>query len=464
MPIPQIDSSELPNNWRTSDDVGNVRRGLPFKYSYVGSFSQSIAEYFIRTYSFEGDILFDPFSGRGTVAMQALYHKRNMICNDMSPYSNTLCHSILWTPDIEDVIAYINVLQDIINDDLNNDNISTDYVGKGQLNDIAKLYHPKTFVPLIKLRNLINSNEYLLGETKYKHEIAMFVRACMTQLMLGQSLTFTGLKIRGSDNTDIKGILKYHEKLKETPKEVDIFQNLKDYIEKMNLNSIGFRNIANKQTRKLIAGDARHLKLPDKCIDGVITSPPYFHVLNYGQANWARLWALDNIGDPLVKADEIREIPEDNDAKNKGSEIYGKLYDKSTNSTMSTMDNVVKYSTFTGHYLKELYRVLKDDAFAIIVVGDYGAKKKIAAHRIVTDRAEIFGFKPVQIIMDKLNSAAKASSQYNKVTGGGKNDYDVCVVLYKGNYVMKNNPEDIDFRWSAKYADRSQRSIEEAWG
>lgn len=459
MPIQQIESSELPNNWRTADDIGNVRRGLPFRYSYVGSFSQSIAEYFIRVYSNEGDTLFDPFSGRGTVAMQSLYHKRNMICNDMSPYSNTLCHSILWTPDMDDVISYINMLENIINND-NNNEISTDYAGKGQENDIAKLYHDKTFVNIIKLRNLINTN-LITEKNIYKHEVIMFIRALITQLMLGGSLAFNGLKIRGSDNTTIKGILRYYIHLKETPKEVNIFQNLRDLIQKMNLNSIGFRNIASKLDRKLIACDARILKLPNKCIDGVITSPPYFHVLSYGQANWTRLWALDNIGDPLVKAGSILNI---NDTDTDSSEIYGKLYDKSTHNSMSTDDNVTKYSAFTGQYLKELYRVLKDDAFAIIVVGDYGAKKKIAAHRIVTDRAELFGFKPKMIIMDKLNTAIKASSQYNNKTGGGKNDYDVCIVLYKGNYKLKNDANDIDFRWSNKFTDKSQKNIEESWG
>jgi hypothetical protein len=150
--------------------------------------------------------------------------------------------------------------------------------------------------------------------------------------------------------------------------------------------------------------------------------------------------------------------------KNDNSEIYGKVYDRITDHAGGTVDNPMSYSGFTGQYLHELYRVLKDDAVAIVVVGDYGNKKKLDAHRIVTDRAVLFGFKPVMIIMDELNKQTKSSTQFQAKHDGGKNDYDVCVVLFKGNYKQKNNPEDLDFRWGAKYVDGSQLDIESAWG
>lgn len=44
MAIKMVNSRELPNTWRTLDNkIGNPkRRGLPFKYLYVGSFSQAL--------------------------------------------------------------------------------------------------------------------------------------------------------------------------------------------------------------------------------------------------------------------------------------------------------------------------------------------------------------------------------------------------------------------------------------
>lgn len=465
MSIPKIDSRSLPNSWKIPNDkTGNYRtRGLPFRYLYIGSFSQALAEYFIRVYSNPGDVILDPFSGRGTVAMQALYHQRHVVCNDLSVYSNVLCHSILYVPYMKDVMDYINELENYIN--INYDRISTEYYGKGEDADIAKLYHSKTFDKIIRLINLLNSKKFLFGhgikkfDAEYEHEITMFIRASITQLILGSSLSFNGLKVRGTDNTSIKGLLRYYDVMKETPKNIDIFDNVRLYIEKMNLDSLELKSKFAKFNRQLISCDAKRLAIPDRSIDGVITSPPYFKVLSYGKSNWARFWTLDNVGDPLVKSDVSPDINDSN-----SSEIYGKLYDKTTDNTLSTLDNPRNYSTFTGQYLHELYRVLKDDAFAIIIVGDYGSKKKIEAWQLVKDRAEIFGFKPQMVIMDKLNVDTKSSSQFNINEGGGKNDYDVCIVLYKGKYRMKNDPEHVDFMWSKKFADKNQKNIEDAWG
>lgn len=490
MSIPIINSRELVNTWRILDDKLGVHRerGLPFRFSYVGSFSQQLAEYFVRIYSNPGDTVLDPFSGRGSVAMQALWHDRHMICNDLSPYSNTLCHSVLWTPYMKDVNDYLKMLEEYI---LGGEcKISEDYPGKGSKDDVARLYHQDTFQQIIRLRNLLNYRSVLLGRgynnpqlgieafitelkdgsngskniieahREYDHEVVMFIRMMMTQSMLSSNLetSFNGIKIRGTDSTNVRSLLRYFENMGETPQYVNIFDQMRSYIEKMDLDNLGVRNRFNKLNRNMIACDARGLSLPDRCVDLVVTSPPYTDVLNYGMANWIKLFILDNIGDPLVRNSLMRRVENAHT-----SEIHGKLYDKITDSTGSTVANTMNYSSFTGQYIRELYRVLKDDACAIIVVGDYGSKRKLEAWRLVSDRAAIFGFKPVLVIMDELNKDTKSSSQFQSKYDGGKNDYDVVVVLYKGLYERKNDPEKVDFRWGAKFADSRQKNIIDAW-
>jgi len=480
MPIEIVNSRDLVNTWRILDDkLGNFRdRGLPFKIPYVGAFSQSVAEYFIRVYSSLGDTVMEPFGGRGSTAMQALWHGRNIIINDLSPYSNVLCHTILYTPYMRDVLNFLKILEEYINSE--NCNISTSYAGKGSVEDAAKLYHEGTFNQIIKLRNILNHRDVLLGFRDdlfgdigkeygslkdvyaYRHEIVMFTRMVMSQLMLhsSQEMGFNGIKTRGTDNTNVRALIRYYNSIGESPKYVNIFENMKYYIEKMELDNLGIRDRFIKLNRKLISCDARKLDLPNKCADMVVTSPPYFAILNYGMANWLRIWSIGGIGDPLVGNHINTEVIE---AQN-NSEVYGKVYDKITDSAGGTVDNPMSYSSFTGQYLRELYRVLKDDAVAVIIVGDYGNKKKVDAWRLVADRAEIFGFKPQLIIMDELNKDTKSSSQFQAKHEGGKNDFDVCIVLYKGNYQRKNDPEKVDFRWGAKFADSRQKSIEEAWG
>ena len=468
--IEMVDSRNLPNSWRTTDNIGNRKRGLPFRFPYVGSFSQQLAEWFIRVYSNEKDTILDPFSGRGTVAMQSLWNGRNIVCNDMSPYSNTLCHSVLYTPFMSDVINTLDSIESHIRK-LGTD-VSIDYLGKGDKDDIALLYHPDTFVDILRLRSYLNDHDALLNLNNndsiytdtYNHEIVMFIRMVMSQLILhsSENLSFNGVKIRGSDNTNVKSLLRYYSKMRVEPVKVDIFERMRSYINKMDLDSFDIKNKFDLLDRKIINCDARRLLLPDKCIDGVITSPPYFDVLNYGMATWARLWVLKNIGDPTINSVDRIET-----SKYGGihcSEDYGRNYDRLTDMSGSTVANPGRYSTFTGEYLRELYRVLKDDSFAVIVVGDYGNKKKVDAWRIVADRSILFGFKPVLVIIDELDKSQKSSSQFSQKHGGGKNDNDMIVILYKGNYEMKNNPISINFRWNEKIVDPKQKGIIDAWG
>lgn len=477
MVIPIVNSRDLPNNWRILDDkLGSYgSRGLPFKFPYVGSFNQAFVEFFVKVYSNPGDTVFDIFSGRGTTTMQALFSGRNMIANDLSSYSQVLTHSVMYCPYMKDVISFIDTLEKYINEDVLNGmyGISTDYAGKGSENDVTKIYRKDTFARIIRLRNLLNSKEVLLGlkddlfankewTKTYRHELVMFSRMIMSQLVLygSRTMSFNGMPTRGADNTNIRSILKFYKSLGESPTDVNIFDRMRHYANKMGLDQLGVKDKFDKLERKLISCDARNLKLPDKCADMVVTSPPYFAVLNYGMANWLRIFMLGGIGDPLIGGYINTEVLETKD----NSEVYGKVYDKITDSAGGTIDNPNAYSSFTGQYLKELYRVLKDDAVAIIVVGDYGNKKKVEAWRLVTDRAVLFGFKPVMVIMDELNKAVKSSSQFQAKHDGGKNDYDVCVVLFKGRYQMKNKPEDLDFRWGAKFVNKEQRSIDDDWG
>lgn len=481
MAIPIVNSRDLVNTWRILDDkLGTYGgRGLPFKFPYVGSFSQSVAEWFIKVYSNPGDTIAEPFGGRGTTAMQALFSGRNIIINDLSSYSNVLCHSVLYTPYMKDVLSFIDTLETYIREDITKSkyNISTDYAGKGSENDVAKIYCEDTFARIIRLRNLLNDKNVLLGigdnnlfvntewDSTYRHEIVLFTRMIMSQLILygSRAMSFNGMPTRGADNTNIKSILRFYNSLEESPTDVDIFERMRYYVNKMGLDELDIRDKFSKLERKLISCDARNLALPNKCADMVVTSPPYYANLNYGMANWLRIFMLGGVGDPLV-IKTAGKIDQDVLEKKDNSEIYGKTYDKITDSAGGTIDSPNAYSNFTGQYLKELYRILKDDAVAIIVVGDYGNKKKVEAWKLVADRAVIFGFKPVMVIMDELNKKTKSSTQFSAKAGGGKNDYDVAIVLYKGSYVQKNKPEDIDFRWGANFVDKRQRSIDDSWG
>ena len=58
--------------------------------SYRASFKPQLPEFFIERLTGVGDTVYDPFSGRGTTAVQAALMGRRPIANDINPLSDIL--------------------------------------------------------------------------------------------------------------------------------------------------------------------------------------------------------------------------------------------------------------------------------------------------------------------------------------------------------------------------------------
>src|SRR5919106_6458772 len=58
--------------------------------SYLASFPAALAHAFIARYSRPGDVVLDPFSGRGTTPLQACAEGRIGVGNDLNPFAHLL--------------------------------------------------------------------------------------------------------------------------------------------------------------------------------------------------------------------------------------------------------------------------------------------------------------------------------------------------------------------------------------
>src|SRR5258708_17246931 len=69
--------------------------GHPFHpmCSYLASFPAALTHAFIARYSRPGDVVLDPFSGRGTTALQACAEGRIGVGNDLNPLAHLLTAS-----------------------------------------------------------------------------------------------------------------------------------------------------------------------------------------------------------------------------------------------------------------------------------------------------------------------------------------------------------------------------------
>src|SRR5262245_56429887 len=58
--------------------------------SYLASFPAALAHAFVARYSRRGDVVLDPFSGRGTTPLQASAEGRIGVGNDLNPFAHLL--------------------------------------------------------------------------------------------------------------------------------------------------------------------------------------------------------------------------------------------------------------------------------------------------------------------------------------------------------------------------------------
>src|SRR5205807_10203859 len=58
--------------------------------SYLASFPAALTHAFIARYSRPGDVVLDPFSGRGTTPLQACAEGRIGVGNDLNPFAHLL--------------------------------------------------------------------------------------------------------------------------------------------------------------------------------------------------------------------------------------------------------------------------------------------------------------------------------------------------------------------------------------
>src|SRR4051794_14775274 len=112
--------------------------------SYHGMFPAKVAHQFIQQYSRPGEVVLDPFSGRGTTPLQARVEGRRAIANDLSPLAYVLSRAKAAPPTWEDVNALVDELEKAFKGS------SVRELDVSQ--DIRMLYHDNTLAQLCFIR------------------------------------------------------------------------------------------------------------------------------------------------------------------------------------------------------------------------------------------------------------------------------------------------------------------------
>jgi DNA methylase len=240
--------------------------------SYRACFKAQLPEFFISRLTKPGDVVLDPFMGRGTTPLQATLMQRQPVGNDINPLSTLLARPRLRAVDLQAIGQKLRTV------DWSDGTIQRD--------DLLAFYHPRTLVKLEALRNWIG--RHLVDGTDVADPVVDWIRMIALNRLSGHSPGFfSGRSMPPNQAVSIKAQEKINAKLGVTPPERDVAA----VILKKSTSLLRDGAIPDGVSGQFITGPASHMAgLGDATVDLVVTSPPFLDIVQYADDNWLRCW------------------------------------------------------------------------------------------------------------------------------------------------------------------------------
>ncbi|MGO4359328.1 DNA methyltransferase [Terrabacter sp. RAF57] len=368
--------------------------------SYHGMFPAKVAHQFIQQYSRPGEVVLDPFSGRGTTPLQARVEGRRAIANDLSPLAFVLSRAKTDPPSWGEANGFV--------DDLEHAYKATKHGQPDVSPDIRMLYHDNTLAQLDFIRGRLLSKDL----TTWNRAEFMLAGALAGIMHGGWRRDGTSQYLSISMPNTFSMSPSYVEKfIREKGLEKldqDVFDRLRDKLARLYLDeNSGTSGIAHhSDAAVLLTGK----DLSSGSVDLVVTSPPYLQVVNYAQSNWIRLW--------LLGIDEVgREQGEGR---------------KRLNAVLDHGHNYQSYCEFMRRTVLGIQRVLKKDGVAVLIIGDVKETGKDdpipLAAKMWDDIKGQTRLRKIGLVEDDLPAQSKVSRIWGDTKGEATNR-DCALVL-----------------------------------
>lgn len=248
--------------------------------SYRACFKPQVPRYFIERCTRPGDVVYDPFMGRGTTVLEALLLGRRAIGNDINPLSRILTEPRCVLPAIGQIET--RLVEIPMNPDAHADI------------DLTMFYHRQTEAELVSLREYLKERR----DRGEEDDADRWIRMVATNRLTGHSPGFFSVyTLPPNQAATPENQHRINRSRNQEPPYRDVRQLILRKAKAMLAGVSPEEQEALSDARKrveLLTNDARETSsIPDGLVSLVVTSPPFLNIVNYATDNWLRCWFND---------------------------------------------------------------------------------------------------------------------------------------------------------------------------
>lgn len=266
--------------------------------SYRACFKPQLPRFFISLLTKKGDVVYDPFSGRGTTVIEAALMGRDIIASDINPLSRIMTEPRLFPPHADAVEKRLAAIPPAM-------------IDQAEI-DLSMFYHPATERELASLRAYLRGRKTSCRDDMIDRWIAMVA----TNRLTGHSRGFFSVyTLPPNQAVSPKSQQRINARRRQEPEYRNSHRIILDKTRSLlrTITDADRRNLARAgKSAVLLTRDARDTpEIKDGSVRLTVTSPPFLDIVQYRNDNWLRCWFngldADALGRQITMARSIDE-------------------------------------------------------------------------------------------------------------------------------------------------------------